>query len=346
MTGPITGEFKVLAQTELNGDTLIDLPRNLDTRTKAVQSLFWNSRRGHLVVQAVPNQETRELIRFKVLKRISVDLPEVGARVWLSGWLGEEPKHFDLQDSVSEVHLSNGTTGWLFDNSSSKWVIHVHGRRAAMGETLRNIKQFKALGYTQLTISMETDPKPFGLGRSKSNLGETEWREIERAISFAQSNGAKKIILFGWSQGAFITGQFFRNSKKADSVIGAIFDSPLVDYRSTMRFQAAKKGFPIHLGDQVVDAIRTSAIVRLFGYSNIDVDKMSMKNSFIEGIPLLVLYSRDDGHVSTHDVHALAANNPSASLFEIPRARHCRLFNEEQESYERAITEWVLKEQI
>lgn len=346
MTGQITGEFRALAITESHGDTFIDLPRNLDTRTKAVQSLFWNSRRGHLVVQAVPSHETTEVVRFKVLKRISADLPEVGTRVWLSGWLGEEPKHFDLEDSVSEVQLSNGTTGWLFDNSSSKWVIHVHGRRAAMGETLRNIKQFKALGYTQLTISMETDPKPFGLGRSKSNLGQTEWMEIEDAISFAQSNGAKQIILFGWSQGAFITGQFLRNSNKAERVTGAIFDSPLVDYRSTMRFQAAKKGFPIHLGDQVVDAIRRSSIVRLLGYSNIDVDKMSLKNSFIEGLALLVLYSRDDGHVSTHDVHALRANNPSAQLFEIPRARHCRLFNEDQESYERAITDWLLREQI
>lgn len=345
MTGPITGELEVLAVTAVDGDTFIDLPRNLDTRTKAVQSMFWDSRRGHLVVQAVDGLEESEVLRFKVLKRISNELPALRTKVWLSGWLGEEPKHFGLENEFKEVQLANGTSAWLFDNSCSKWVIHVHGRRAAMGETLRNVKQFSDLGYTQLSVSMETDPKPFGLGRTRSHLGKVEWKELEHAIAFARSHGAREVIIFGWSQGAFITGQLLRNSKQLDLVTGVIFDSPLVDYRSTMRLQAAKKGFPIELGDRVIDSICKSFFIRAFGYQNIDVDQMSLKKPF-SSVPLLVLYSRDDGHVSTHDVHALSANNLNATLFEIPKARHCRLFNEDQESYQGAIRNWLVREQI
>jgi pimeloyl-ACP methyl ester carboxylesterase len=344
MTGPISGEFKVLAITQQGGDTFIDLPRNLDTRTNAIQSLFWDTRRGHLVVQAVANQNDNEVVRFKVLRKISLSLPEVGNRVWLSGWLGEEPSHFGLEDSFNSVTLENGSTGWLFNSDSTKWVIHVHGRRAAMGETLRNIKQFQELGYTQLTISMATDPKPLGLGLTKSQLGETEWKELEYAISFAEQNGAKEILFVSWSQGAFITGQLLRNSRKLGSVRGAIFDSPLVDYRSTMRFQAAKKGFAIHLGDRVVEAIGASALLRLLGYPHIDVDQLSLKKPFAKDVSVLVIYSSEDGHVATHDVHALAASNPSATLFEIPRARHCRLFNEDQMAYQKAISDWLLQE--
>jgi dTDP-4-amino-4,6-dideoxygalactose transaminase len=120
---------------------------------------------------------------------------------------------------------------------------------------------------------MSTDAKPLGLGSKASMLGQIEWKEIEAAVLFASAAGAKDILLFGWSQGSLICSQFLINSKETHLIRGAIFDSPLLDYRTTMRFQAQRGGYEIVLGDAVVDAIKnaitpkTKAIVpvHLFG---------------------------------------------------------------------------------
>lgn len=345
MTGPINGEFKILAVSSIGPDTFIDLPLNSSTKSKAVLSLFWNSRKGHLVVQAEPTQPLPDRVRFKVLKDISSSLPEVGNRAWLSGWLGESPEHFGLQDH-KVVKLSNKSTAWLFEGSNS-WVIHVHGRRAAIGETLRNVQQFNSLGFTQLAISMATDPKPMGLGKGKSQLGEIEWQEIEQAVSFAISSGAKKLVIFAWSQGALITGEFLRRSVLAEFVSGVIFDSPLLDYRATMRMHAIKGGLSPELGDRVIDAIVESKAIKLLGYKNVDVDRLSLLKSGISvDVPALVFYSMADGHVEMTGIEKLVEFNSKVSLIEIPDAKHCRLFNEDTETYQRSIEQWLTKHQI
>lgn len=347
MTGPYKGECRVRNVAHEEGQIFIDLPVNAETKSKAVQSLFWNSRQSHAVVQVTESQSNETLVRYRVLRQLTEDLPEVGTPVSLSGWLGSHPEHFGFIDGYKEVKLANGTISWIFPNESSTWVIHVHGRRAGMGETLRNLEQFAQPGYSQMTISMKTDAKPFGLGKKVSRLGATEWVEIEQAVQFARAAGASDIVLFGWSQGALISGLFLINSLEAKHVKGAIFDSPLLDYRNTMRFQAEKGGYERYLGDSVVNAIRDSKLIRLLGYRNVDVDKVSLiRDLKLPDVPVLVLYSMNDGHVAIEDVHKLQALNAEVRLVEIPNARHCRLYNEDQERYKSAIGSWLKQNDI
>ena len=347
MTGPFKGECKVIAITADGGQVFIDLPVNAETKSKAVQSLFWDSRKSHAIVQADDGQENSSIVRYRALRQLTDNVPEVGTPVSLSGWLGSTPEHFGYAHRYHNATLRNGTTGWLFPNSGDKWVIHVHGRRAMMGETLRNLEQFESLGFNQLTISMSTDPKPYGLGVKVSRLGQTEWTEIEDAVRFANSAGAKDILIFGWSQGSLISSQFLINSSETDLVRGAIFDSPLLDYRSTMRFQAQRGGYDPVLGDRVIDVIKNSKALGLFGYKNVDVDEISLVNKKkLPAIPVLVLYSMNDGHVAIADVHKVAEINPGVTLYEIPNARHCRLFNEDTNAYQAAISSWLLENRI
>ena len=347
MTGPFKGECRVRGVSNDDNQVFIDLPVNAETRSKAVQSMFWDSRKSHAVVQAEEVQRNSSIVRFKVLKQFTGDLPAVGTPVSLSGWLGSTPEHFGFAHRYHNVTLPNGTTGWLFPNNSDKWVIHVHGRRAGMGETLRNLEQFESLGFNQLTISMATDPKPFGLGSKVSMLGKTEWKEVEAAVLFASQAGATDVLLFGWSQGSLISSRFLIQSEHTGLIRGAVFDSPLLDYRTTMRFQAEKGGYERVLGDRVVDAIKNSKLITLFGYRNLDVDGISLvRDVKLPAVPVLVLYSMNDGHVAIEDVHRFAELNQSVSLVEIPNARHCRLFNEDKTRYQSAISDWLLEKQI
>ena len=347
MTGPYKGECRVRAIHHEGDEVFIDLPVNAETRSKSIQSLFWDSRQSHAVVQAEQVQRSENLVRYKVLRRLTNDIPEVGTPVSLSGWLGSTPEHFGFGDRYETVKLPSGAIGWIFPNSSDTWVIHVHGRRASMGETLRNIKQFADLGYSQLTMSMKTDSKPFGLGRRISNLGAIEWREVEGAVQVAKSHGAKEVVLFGWSQGALISSLFLMNSSETSIVRGAIYDSPLLDYRHTMRYQAVRGGYPAFLGDRVVDSIKSNKLIRLLGYRNVDVDQISLvRNGLLPKLPVLVLYSMNDGHVAIEDVHKFGELNSGVSLVEIPDARHCRLFNEDQQKYQGAIASWLIQHRI
>jgi len=347
MKGPLAGEFKILALYLSDGETIFELPMNSSTRSPGLSSLFWDSRRGHALVERIETEENQSFSRFKLVKLYTDNLPKAGQIVWLSGWLGNQPEHFGLEKQFEEVKLPNGTTGWLFDKASDKWVIHVHGRRAEKGETLRNVKQFSSLGFSQLTISMATDPKPHGLGVSKSRLGDREWMEIEQAIDFAKAHGAKQIILFGWSQGALIIGSFLNRAQDITYISGVIFDSPLLDYRSTMRLHAKKQGFPEEAGDTVIEAIRSSKALRALGYRNTNTDDLSLvKTGVPMDIPLLALYSSADGYVAIDDVHILAANNKNVQIVEISGAGHCRLYNHDTRGYQAAISNWLKESQI
>lgn len=346
MTGPLAGEFKILRVYEQDNQVFFDLPLNSATRAPGLASLFWDSRKGHALVERVEQSIDSEA-NFQLKALYSGKLPKAGELVWLSGWLGNHPKHFNLEGSVDEVRLPNGALAWISEQVSEKWVIHIHGRRAQMGETLRNFAQFSALGYSQLTISMATDPKPHGLGLSKSTLGDTEWLEIEQAIDLAKSAGAKEVILFGWSQGAMISGNYLKRTKDASIIKGVIFDSPLLDYRATMRLHANKQGFDSEAGDRVIDAIASSKALPLLGYKNVDSDELSLvRNELQVQIPMLVLYSGSDGYVAINEVHKLDKLNSLVTLVEIPGASHCRLYNNDTKTYQESIATWLSVNQI
>ena len=347
MTGPIKAELKVLEVDKQDDKATIYVPGKLESQTLGHQSLFWGSRTGHAEVQVDIDASAEGKIALRVSRLFKGSLPQPGDYVSLSGWLGEHPKHFGLEEEHEVILMPNKTKAWFFKGNSTKWVIHVHGRRASMGETLRNVSQFADLGFNQLTISMESDPKPFGHGTKRSKLGFTEWREVEAAVLHAKSQGATEILMFGWSQGSFMIGQFLRNSEHTELVKGAIFDSPLLDYRSTMRFHAARQGIDTALGDRVIDSIKKDPAVRLFGYRNIDVDQMSLaKNPLRTQVPMLILYSQKDGHVETMDVFDFAKINSEVTLVEIVGAKHCRLYNHDREKYQQSISDWLQRHQI
>jgi pimeloyl-ACP methyl ester carboxylesterase len=347
MTGPIKAELKVLAVERLDDEINIHVPGRLESQSLDSQSLFWDSRKGHAEVQVNSSTSTEGKIVLRVTRVFRGQLPAAGELVSLSGWLGEHPQHFGLLDEFQEIVMPNKTRAWFFRGNGSKWVIHVHGRRAGMGETLRNVSQFRDLGFNQLTISMESDPKPYGRGTKRSKLGSTEWREVESAVLYAKSQGATEVLMFGWSQGSLMIGQFLRKSRNTDVIKGLIFDSPLLDYRSTMRFHAARQGIDTALGDRVIDAIEKDQLVKLFGYSNVDVDQLSLaKNSLEPGVPVLVLYSRKDGHVEIMDVFDFARINQNVTLVEIVGAKHCRLYNHDRKKYQGSISDWLQEHQI
>jgi pimeloyl-ACP methyl ester carboxylesterase len=74
------------------------------------------------------------------------------------------------------------------------------------------------------------------------------------------------------------------------------------------------------------------------------IDSFSLaKNSIETDIPMLVLYSLNDGYIQIKDAVKFAEINQNVVLQEFEGARHCRLRNSNVELYERTLKDFVAK---
>ena len=330
---PLKGTIPVQSVVRGGNRTVVSLPLNSDTQPDGLHSMFWDNRTGHSQVLALPisGEPTRS---FAVVRDFGKQI-KVGDMVWLSGWNGEEPEDFGLQN-VSDVILPNGTSAY-YSPGSTAWVIHVHGRTATRSEPLRNFAAIHDLGFSQLSISHETDEPPLGLGKRRSHLGTQEWIQVEEAISYAVAHGARRVVLFGFSLGSVFIGEFLRRSK-AESIVGAVvFDSPLVDFESTLNLQSIRAGFDATLGSYGLQLMRESRIFRLFGLHQAEIPTLLRNLSK----PGLVLYSPQDGYVSMQRIPFLAEMNPEFRIVAFANGKHCRLYNQEPERYTKELISFL-----
>ena len=331
--GSIEGEIRVLDTFRKEDVEYVVLPSSADTLPGGQQSMFWNSRSGHALVEPISRSNSENRV-FRVIRNYGSEISP-GSKVWISGWIGQTPEDFGLS-GVEQVPMPNKTLAYQQLKGHS-WVIHVHGRNASRAETLRNFRAIGECGYSQLSISLESDAKPDGLGTTRSNLGLTEWHQVEMAVRYVQSRGAKAIVLLGFSLGAMIIGQFIKHSSYAENISGVVFDSPLIDFESTMALQARKAGESEQLAKYLLLKMKSS---RLFRYFRLGVPEIPTLLTPIAK-PLLVFYAMTDGYVSMDRMPQLQFLNPHGNFVHFQNGRHCRLYNQEPERYTKELVSFL-----
>lgn len=117
---------------------------------------------------------------------------------------------------------------WRIDakKASPRWAIHVHGRGVQRPEAIRGVPPFREAGYTNLVVSYRNDGDAPDAPGKQYSLGDTEWRDVDSAISYARANGATSIVLFGWSMGGATVLQTLLRSQQASVIRGLVLDSP------------------------------------------------------------------------------------------------------------------------
>lgn len=329
--------------------------RSLDSVVAGRYSFWFDAARGHArvgeILAETADSVTRELLAVDVGDLASAE------RGRFNGWfyrypddVAPEDPGFTVQDVVIDTELGPAPA-WLIpasdeDAADGDWVIQVHGRAVMRAETIRAIPVFRDAGYTSLLISYRNDFEAPPSADGRYALGDTEWRDVDAAIDYAIRNGARSIVLMGWSMGGATVLQALTRSARADVVRGLVLDSPVIDWVTALDYQGRSMGFRGPLRS-LVYAMMGAAWGRPFTgqRESIDLARLDFVRRADElTVPVLILHSDDDGYVPSSASHALAAARPDIVTLEVfDTARHTKLWNYDPQRWNGAIAAWLAR---
>jgi uncharacterized protein len=156
--------------------------------------------------------------------------------------------------------------------------------------------------------------------------------------------GAKNIVLMGWSMGGATSLQSAILSSHRDLFRGLALESPVVDWRSVLDFQASQNRVPLVVRLGALQLLGSSWGKPFTGQSQpIDLDSLNIVQRAHElNLPTLLMHSADDGFVPVDASRELALLRPDLVTYEeFSEARHAKLWNYDPERFDRVISEWL-----
>jgi uncharacterized protein len=254
-------------------------------------------------------------------------------------WQGRERPDGEFRE-VSVPGPLGGYPAWeLPGRRGDTWVIAVHGRGCDRRESLRVLPALSDLGLPVLVVTYRNDlgapVGPDGL----YHLGDSEWADLAAAVDYARGRGARRVVLFGWSMGAAITGAYLDRAPGAAGVAAVLWDSPVLDWRATLHQQARLMRLPSRAATVLVSLVTRIAGAR----AGIDFDRFDLLRSPpSRRPPTLLIQGGADSAVPPAPGRALHA--ASAALgwpmeyLEVPGAEHTAGWNTDPAGYDAAVT--------
>ncbi|HYJ50024.1 MAG TPA: alpha/beta fold hydrolase [Microbacterium sp.] len=322
----------------------ITLARSPDTELPGRYGLFTSGTEDYVKLGSVLAEDATSVKR-KLLTHIGPQT-RISSEAAFSGWYYDRPDELHLPFTPELIGSGVGPCpAWLFPAGDGEvWVIQVHGRGTTRAECLRAVPVFHALGITTLVVSYRNDGEAPRSRSGTYTLGATEWRDVDAAVGFARRRGARRILLMGWSMGGAIALQLELNSAHRDVIAGLILESPVVDWRVVLGYQAKLLRLPAAVTGLAIGALKTEWASPMTGAgAAIPFDRLDVVSRAAElRHPVLILHSDDDGFVPSDASHDLVVARPDLvemQVFEI--ARHTKLWNYDQERWSDSIRVWL-----
>ena len=322
----------------------ITLARTPDTELPGRYGLFTTGTESYVKLGSVLAEDATSVKR-KLLTHIGPDT-RISADAAFSGWYFDHAEELHLPFTSELIGSAVGPCpAWLFPSGDGgTWVIQVHGRGTTRAECLRAVPVFHALGITSLLVSYRNDGEAPRSRSGTYGLGSTEWRDVDAAIGFARRRGARRIVLMGWSMGGAIALQLELSSAHRDAIAGVILESPVIDWRVVLGYQARQLKLPAAVTGLAIGALQTEWATPMTGAgAAIPFDRLDAVSRAAElRHPILILHSDDDGFVPSDASHDLVVARPDLvemQIFEV--ARHTKLWNYDQERWSESIRGWL-----
>ncbi|MCT9820086.1 lysophospholipase [Microbacterium sp. W1N] len=323
----------------------ITLGRTPDTELPGRYGLFTAGTAEYIKLGSVLSSDENTVTR-KLLTHVAADA-RLAPDAAFSGWYYDHPEQLHLPFRAELVGAPVGPCpAWVFpaEGDSDTWVIQIHGRGTTRAECLRAVPVFHARGISSLVVSYRNDGQA---PRSRSGtyaLGATEWRDVDAAIGVARRRGAKRVLLMGWSMGGAIALQLALQSAHRDLIAGVVLESPVVDWRTVLAFQARLNRLPQPVAGMAIGALGADWASHVTGAgAPIPFDRLDVVARAQElRHPILLLHSDDDGFVPSDASHELLLARPDLvemHVFDV--ARHTKLWNYDQDRWTAAISDWL-----
>jgi len=324
----------------------VTLASDADTRLPGRYSFWFDRGRGHARLGDVVSDDGRRVVRR--LEAVTDGDLRTARAGRIGGWVHRDPAEAGLEARDVEVPTPLGPApAWLVPadgDDEGRWIVAVHGRGVTRAETLRAVPAARRAGWTSLLVSWRNDGEAPRSADGRYGLGDDEWEDVEAAITWAVAHGATSVVLQGWSMGGATVLQAVTRASGRDHVVGVVLESPVVDWRETLRAQGDAMRVPGVVQRLVLGLLGSRRLVRLSGRRRpLDLDRLDLvTRADVLDVPVLLLHSDDDGFVPSGASHGLAAARPDLVRLEAwSVARHTKLWNLDPERFERVLVEWL-----
>ncbi|MEU2394378.1 alpha/beta fold hydrolase [Streptomyces sp. NPDC007369] len=261
-----------------------------------------------------------------------------GARVALTPQVhaGDPGTALGLEHADVDVPGELGALpAWFVPAARDTWVIAVHGLGTGREHPMVVMPLLHRLRLPVLALSYRGDPgapaSPDGLG----HLGESEWRDVDAAIRYALHHGARRVVLHGWSTGAAMALYAAERSALAGRIAGLVLDSPVLDWRTTLRALVAARRTPAALLPLAVRAAEGRAGLRA-GHRRPGGDPGALR------VPVLIFHGPDDTIAPWEPSRRLAGARPDlVTLRTVRDAPHGAMWNADPHAYEEALRRFL-----
>jgi len=329
--------------------TVMSTDKRADSKHPGTFGLAWESGYGRIgnIISVDGLDVTRrfELVSGTTPQICGVELDGC-AEVDIEGWTFENDPT-DVGLGFEEIQFQSplgAMSGWRVGSPDRKvWAVHVHGWRASKREAIRSLSAFDDAGITSLVIDYRNDPNapadPSGLYR----FGQTEWQDVDGAVSYAIDHGATEIVLVGYSTGAAIHAAYLENSDTTEFVKAVVLDSPNLDMGETVRSAASDMTLP-GTALPVPPTLTWSAMAIAdwrFGVDWAAIDYTSRADEIFT-IPTIIFHGSADQRVPADVSRLVAETSESVQLVETPFAGHVNSWNVDPAAYEEALREFLV----
>lgn len=288
-----------------------------------------------------------QLIAREVVGRSRPAGVSAGERASWSGIYFADPADAGLESTDVQVPTAVGPApAWIVETvgpRSSTWAIHIHGLGSPRAGTLRGVQVAAELGLTSLVVTYRNSVEGPKVGTGRSTLGAAETDDVRSALAYARRNGARQLILFGWSMGASIALQLAAEPESRAEVAGLVLESPMLDWVSTIKANCARAGLPAWTGRLAVPWLDMGPLAHAAGLpSAVGVDRFDwMARADELKVPTLVLHGTEDKSSPFEVAARLRALRPDLLRLESFDADHTMTWNSDPDRWRRTVSQFV-----
>lgn len=256
-------------------------------------------------------------------------------------WAGNPRQALGVPSSTVAVRGELGPMpAWSVAGDSPTWAIVVHGINDTPQVGLRIVRALRGGGLPMLLITYREDlgapPSPDGF----HHMGQTEWRDLEAAARHALHQGARRLVLIGYSMGGTLITQFMQHSRLAPRVSGLVLDAPALDWQRILEFNATRFGYPGFSALPVKWAIG----------ARIDADWSdlnALEHTDALNLPILLFHGTEDDVVPIETSDDLAAALPRRVTYHrVSEAEHTQSWNVDPQLYERRLRGFLARPSV